>query len=122
MRQLGANAPLIGERGYSVQSAEHHWPETLLSTVFEERSLVITRFTGGLRASSFLEFGAPDAPADARKWQWLQHQLRDLGVSFSSTPDRWVGPRPTLPTICPRSVEWIAFRGCSMRSGTSISA
>ncbi len=101
MAQLGANAPVIGERGYSIQSSEHRWPEALLSTTFEERSMVITRFTSGLRASSFLEFGAPDAPGDPRKWQWLQAELRDLGVAFSATPDCWVGPRPTLPDYLP---------------------
>jgi D-hydroxyproline dehydrogenase len=101
MQQLGATAPVIAERGYSIQSGEHRWPETLLSTVFEERSMVITRFTSGLRASSFLELGDPDAPGDPRKWRWLQEQLRDLGVAFSATPDRWVGPRPTLPDYLP---------------------
>jgi D-amino-acid dehydrogenase len=101
MAQFGVTAPVIAERGYSIQSAEHRWPESLLSTVFEERSMVITRFTSGLRASSFLEFGAPEAAGDPRKWRWLQAQLRDLGISFSATPDCWVGPRPTLPDYLP---------------------
>jgi D-amino-acid dehydrogenase len=101
MRQLGAAAPVIGERGYSVQSAEHDWPANLPTTVFEENFVVLSRFTSGLRATSFLEFGAPDAPADARKWRLLERRIADLGVRFSKTPDRWVGPRPTLPDYVP---------------------
>lgn len=101
MRQLGVNAPVIGERGYSVQSREHNWPADLPTTVFEENFVVLTRFTSGLRATSFLEFGAPDAPGDARKWRLLEKRIADLGIQFSKSPDRWVGPRPTLPDYVP---------------------
>lgn len=101
MAQLGATAPLIGERGYSVQSAKHDWPETLPLTVFEERALVVSRFNDGLRASSFVEFGRADAPADARKWRSIERALRELGIAFDKHPDRWMGPRPTLPDYLP---------------------
>ncbi len=101
MRQLGLDPPLIAERGYSVQSAAHAWPDGLPPTVFEERSLILVRFSSGLRATSFLELGNPDPPGDARKWQWLERQLDELGIAFSPTPDRWKGPRPTLPDFLP---------------------
>ena len=101
MQILGVAAPLIGERGYSMQSIEHAWPEGLPTTIFEERSVVLSRFTSGLRATSFLEFGDPSAPPDLRKWARLQAHVADLGVKFSATPDRWVGPRPTLPDYVP---------------------
>ena len=101
MRGLGVDAPVIAERGYSVQSAEHGWDEALPPTVFEEHSMVVSRFTSGLRASSFVEFGSPDAPGDPRKWRQLEGRLSDLGIGFSSEPDRWVGPRPTLPDYLP---------------------
>ncbi len=101
MQMLGAAAPLIGERGYSMQSVEHAWPEGLPTTIFEERSVVLSRFTSGLRATSFLEFGDPSAAPDPRKWARLQAHVADLGVKFSAAPDRWVGPRPTLPDYVP---------------------
>lgn len=101
MQTLGLTVPLIGERGYSVQSGEHNWPEDLPTTVFEERFVVLSRFTSGLRATSFLEYGSPDAPGDPRKWDRLEMRLRQLGVRFSATPDRWVGPRPSLPDFVP---------------------
>jgi D-amino-acid dehydrogenase len=101
MRGLGATAPLIGERGYSVQSAAHSWPEALPPVVFEERALVITRFISGLRASSFVELGRPGARADPRKWRRIERHLAELGIAFSKTPDRWMGPRPTLPDYLP---------------------
>lgn len=101
MRCIGADAPLIGERGYSMQSVEHDWPEDLPTAIFEERSVVLSRFDSGLRTTSFLEFGDPSAPADPRKWARLHQHLDELGVKFSKTPDRWVGPRPTLPDYVP---------------------
>lgn len=101
MASLGARVPLIGERGYSVQSAEHNWPEDLPLTVFEDRSVVLARFSGGLRASSHVEFGAPSAAPDPRKWRHIEGHVKGLGVQFSETPDRWCGPRPTLPDYLP---------------------
>ncbi|WP_298095380.1 FAD-binding oxidoreductase [Brevundimonas sp.] len=101
MRGLGVTAPVIGERGYSVQSTDHGWNQTLPPTVFEEHSMVVSRFTSGLRASSFVEFGSPDAPGDPRKWRALERNLSALGIAFSDQPDRWVGPRPTLPDYLP---------------------
>jgi D-amino-acid dehydrogenase len=101
MRCVGAHAPLIGERGYSVQDVEHDWPEDLPTAIFEERSLVLSRFTSGLRVTSFLEFGDPSAPGDPRKWARLHKHLDELGVKFSKAPDRWVGARPTLPDYVP---------------------
>ena len=58
-------------------------------------------FTSGLRTTSFLEFGHPSAPPDRRKWARLHKHLDELGVQFSKAPDRWVGPRPTLPDYVP---------------------
>ena len=101
MAQLGMRAPLIGERGYHLQSAETNWPFDLPTTVFEENFIAVSRFTTGLRATSFVEFGSPDAPADERKWARLAQRIRELGIKFSQTPDRWVGSRPSLPDFVP---------------------
>ncbi len=101
MAQLGVFAPLIGERGYHIHSPEHAWPEDLPTTIFEERSMVISRFDSGLRATSFIEFGDPNAVADARKWTRLESHIRALGVRFAPSPQRWVGPRPSLPDFVP---------------------
>jgi D-amino-acid dehydrogenase len=70
-------------------------------TLFDERSLIVARFSSGLRATSFLELGDPDPPGDPRKWVWLEQQLDELGIAFSKAPDRWKGPRPTLPDFLP---------------------
>lgn len=101
MAPLGVRVPLIGERGYSVQSAEHAWPDDLPLTVFEDRALVVARFSGGLRASSHVEFGEPSAMPDPRKWRHIEAHLKALGVAFSDAPDRWCGPRPTLADYLP---------------------
>jgi D-hydroxyproline dehydrogenase len=101
MRQLGIDPPLIAERGYSVQSAAHGWPNGVPPTFFEERSLYVVKFSSGLRATSFLELSNPDSPSDERKWAWLEKQLQELGIAFATAPDRWRGPRPTLPDFLP---------------------
>ncbi len=101
MRQLGVDAPLIGERGYHLQSADTNWPFDLPTTVFEENFIAVSRFTTGLRCTSFVEFGSPDAPGDERKWRRLRQRIDELGMKFSDTPDRWVGSRPSLPDFMP---------------------
>jgi D-amino-acid dehydrogenase len=101
MKQLDVEAPLIGERGYHLQSAETNWPRDLPTTVFEENFIAVSRFTTGLRCTSFVEFGSPDAPADERKWARLRQRIDELGIKFSNNPDRWVGSRPSLPDFVP---------------------
>lgn len=101
MEQLGVRTPLIGERGYHLQSAETNWPFDLPTTVFEENFIAVSRFTSGLRATSFVEFGSPDAPGDERKWRRLRQRVDELGIKFSANPERWVGSRPSLPDFVP---------------------
>jgi glycine/D-amino acid oxidase-like deaminating enzyme len=101
MEQLGVRTPLIGERGYHLQSAETNWPKDLPTTIFEENFIAVSRFTSGLRATSFVEFGSPDALGDERKWRLLRQRIDELGIQFSATPDRWVGSRPSLPDFVP---------------------
>lgn len=101
MEQLGVNTPLIGERGYHLHSAETNWPRDLPTTVFEENFIAVSRFVSGLRCTSFVEFGSPDAPGDERKWRKLRGRVAELGIKFSPTPDRWVGARPSLPDFMP---------------------
>ncbi len=101
MEQLGQRVPLIAERGYHVMSETHAWPQDLPPTIFEENFVVVTRFTNGLRATSFLEFANPDSRPDEKKWRRLEGHLRNLGIQFSDRPDRWYGSRPTLPDYLP---------------------
>jgi D-amino-acid dehydrogenase len=101
MKQLDVEAPLIGERGYHLQSEETNWPRDLPTTVFEENFIAVSRFTTGLRCTSFVEFGSPDAPPDERKWQRLRQRIDELGITFSDNAERWVGSRPSLPDFVP---------------------
>jgi D-amino-acid dehydrogenase len=96
----GDRVPLIAERGYHLQAAETDWPLDLPPVVFEERSIIVTRFRSGLRAAGFFEFARPGAPPDPRKWARLRAHLADLGIAFSE-PAEWTGARPTLPDYLP---------------------
>jgi D-amino-acid dehydrogenase len=101
MEGLDVTTPLIGERGYHLQSTETNWPRDLPTTVFEENFIAVSRFTTGLRCTSFVEFGSPDAPGDERKWRRLRQRIDELGIAFEANPDRWVGSRPSLPDFVP---------------------
>jgi glycine/D-amino acid oxidase-like deaminating enzyme len=102
MTPLGYRVPMISERGYHLHFPEHDMAASgLPSIVFEDRSMIVTPFRSGLRASSFVEFGRPDAPADTAKWQRLQQHVDALGLPVRSEPRRWMGSRPTLPDYLP---------------------
>jgi D-hydroxyproline dehydrogenase len=94
------SVPLIAERGYHLQMTDHSWPD-LPPVVFEDRSMIVTRFESGLRAASFVEFSSPDAPPDTRKWQRLRQHIAALGLPCKEPAREWMGARPTLPDYLP---------------------
>ena len=101
LSRLGQRVPLIAERGYHLHARTHRWPEGLPSVTFEDRSLFVTPFRDGLRASSFLEFSRPDRPADPRKWRRLRAHLTELNLPAEEPLSEWMGSRPTLPDYLP---------------------
>ena len=103
MEGLGYKVPIVAERGYHIQSAMPTWPQGMPPVVFEDRSMIVTRFESGLRAASFVEFNKSDAPPDPRKWRRLERHVRDLGLRFGDPAKaaRWMGARPTLPDYLP---------------------
>jgi D-amino-acid dehydrogenase len=106
---LGLRVPLAAERGYHLQWAEHDWPD-IPPVVFEDRSVLLTRFSGGLRLCGFLEFAHVDDPPDPRKWARLAQHASELQLPVRGTPTRWYGARPTLPDYLPAIGRW---RGAS---------
>lgn len=105
LSDLGTTPPLIAERGYHiqrpVQACDDPWPVDAPSLVFEDRSMVVTRFAGALRACSFVEFAGVDSPPDPRKWERLIAHTQALGIPIGPSPSRWIGARPTLPDYLP---------------------
>ena len=100
MGGVGLHAPLIAERGYHLQWMSHDWPE-LPPVVFEDRSMILTRFASGLRAAGFVEYSGIDTPPDPRKWARLRRHVEQLGVPVQGEPQAWFGARPTLPDYLP---------------------
>lgn len=98
---LGIKAPIIAERGYHIQASADAWPDDMPPIVFEDRSIIATNFTSGLRASSFVEFARPERPPDPARWRVLENHVRELGVPFEGSVARWMGSRPTLPDYLP---------------------
>lgn len=100
MRGLGHVAPVIAERGYHLEGGADHWDD-LPPVVFEDRSLILTRFGDRLRAASFVEFGREASPPDPRKWARLRRHLSELDVRLEGPVAEWMGARPTLPDYLP---------------------
>ena len=101
LEPLGHKVPIIAERGYHIQSAESAWPADLPPVVFEDRSVIVSRFRSGLRAASFVEFGRAASPPDERKWDRLRRYVNELGLPFGLPGAAWMGARPTLPDYLP---------------------
>jgi D-amino-acid dehydrogenase len=100
LRPLGHRTPIIAERGYHIEADCSEWPD-LPPVVFEERSMIVSRFHSGLRAASFVEFGHAASPPDPRKWQRLRAHAADLQLPLQSPQREWMGARPTLPDYLP---------------------
>ena len=103
LQSHGHRVPLIAERGYHIQSPveEREWPADTPPVVFEDRSMIVTRFRSGLRAASFVEFASAARPPDARKWKRLRQHAAALGLPLADSPAEWMGARPTLPDYLP---------------------
>jgi len=97
---FGLHCPIASVRGYHVELPGH---EAIVDAplVYTEESLVVTPMAGRLRASSYMEFTAPEAPADAGKAARLRAMLARLGYRCPATGASWVGPRPVLPDYLP---------------------
>lgn len=103
---LGTPVPLIAERGYSIQFPVPSWSSDLSTTVLDDWSVVLAPQAEGLRATSYVEFGRADAPADPRKWDRLISRVRALGLAVPDDCQRWMGCRPTLPDYVPAIGAW----------------
>lgn len=106
MAAAGHRIPLIAERGYHVRAdidpgQTERWPSDLPPVVFEDRSIILTRYDTEVQAAGFVELNRPDAPPDARKWARLERHVAELGLPVCGPFRRWMGSRPTLPDYLP---------------------
>ena len=100
LEPLGLRVPMQAARGYHVELPAHH-AFADAPIVYADSRLLVTPMKGRLRASSFMEFAAPDAQPDARKPARLRAMLVELGYECPSEGPSWVGPRPVLPDYLP---------------------
>jgi D-amino-acid dehydrogenase len=102
LRPLGLKVPIAAERGYHIQDTQAAWPEGMPPVVFEDRSMIVTGFSSGVRAASFVEIARPDTPPDAGKWGRLKKHVSELGLPLNAdSAAEWMGIRPTLPDYLP---------------------
>ncbi|MBW4331645.1 FAD-binding oxidoreductase [Stakelama sp. CBK3Z-3] len=101
MEQAGHRTPLIAERGYHIRAHAGDWPADLPPVVFEDRSMIVTRYADCVQAASFVELGNSRMPPDPRKWRRLERHVAELGLPLHPPFRRWMGSRPTLPDYLP---------------------
>ncbi|WP_115719525.1 NAD(P)/FAD-dependent oxidoreductase [Gallaecimonas mangrovi] len=103
LADIHPGVPLLAERGYHIEADwdPARWPAELPPVVFEDRSLIVTRFENRLRACSFVELSSLDAKPDPRKWQQLLRHSAELGLPLTDNISQWHGARPTLPDYLP---------------------
>ncbi|MDP5279007.1 FAD-binding oxidoreductase [Sphingomonas sp. DG1-23] len=101
VERAGHHAPIVAERGYHIRAAADDWPADLPPIVFEDRSMIVTRYADTVQAASFVELASPEAPPDPRKWERLEHHVVELGLPMRPPFTRWMGARPTLPDYLP---------------------
>jgi len=97
---FGLHAPLQAVRGYHIELPGEK-PFLDAPVVYTGRHVLITPMAGRLRASSYMEFAAADAPADPRKAARLRQTVRELGHPCEPDGPSWVGARPVLPDYLP---------------------
>ena len=97
---FGLRAPLQAVRGYHIEMPDQ-------ATFFDapvayvDSRVILTPMTGRVRATSYMEFADPDAPADPRKPTRLRRQVRALGYACEPEGPSWLGSRPVLPDYLP---------------------
>ncbi|MBU6299708.1 MAG: FAD-binding oxidoreductase [Alphaproteobacteria bacterium] len=98
---VGHRVPMIAERGYHVQFRAENWPADMPPVVFEDRAMIATRFSSVVRVAGFVEFCDAERPADERKWQRLEQNIKELDLPLDHRVGNWMGSRPTLPDYLP---------------------
>jgi D-amino-acid dehydrogenase len=94
------HAPLQAVRGYHVE-LPGQTPFLDAPTVYTGSHVLVTPMAGRLRASSYMEFAPPEAPADPRKAARLRRTVRALGYACEPEGPYWMGGRPVLPDYLP---------------------
>ncbi|HEX9473292.1 MAG TPA: FAD-binding oxidoreductase, partial [Steroidobacteraceae bacterium] len=97
---LGVHAPLQSVRGYHIELPGQS-PFLDAPVLHTNEHILVTPMAGRLRASSYMEFAAEDAPADAAKPAALRRKVRALGYACEANGPSWVGSRPILPDYLP---------------------
>jgi len=97
---LGARVPLQPVRGYHVELPGHA-SRSDAPILYADSQVLITPLRGRLRASSYMDFVALDAPLDSRKTARLLARLQVLGYACDTASYAWSGARPVLPDYLP---------------------
>ena len=97
---FGLRTPLQPVRGYHIELPGQA-PLLDAPVVYAGEDVLVTPMAGRLRASSYMEFRAADAPADPRKVARLRQRVCALGYARVPAGRSWVGARPVLPDYLP---------------------
>jgi len=99
-RQVGDSIPLDTERGYHI---EFDMPETPLNRPCcpVERAFYMTPMAGRLRVAGTVELGSINDPANPKRFDYLEHNVRQIMGLTQPVSRKWLGFRPSLPDSLP---------------------
>ena len=103
---LGYRVPLEVERGYHITVGKPAdgvmLPRLPLPVASNERKVIMSSMSMGLRMTGTVEFGGLQLPADPRRFDLLQRQLQAMLPGIDSRQaSHWMGFRPSLPDHLP---------------------
>jgi D-amino-acid dehydrogenase len=100
-RRLGARVPVESQRGYHVMLPRPGIVPALPVKV-EDRGIILTPMSGGLRVTGIAEFGGLEAPPDPRGFATIVDHARAVMPGLNTEGmTRWMGHRPSTPDSLP---------------------
>lgn len=99
--ELGLDVPLETERGYHVTlpGVENMCSRPIMNA---DQAFIVTQMAVGLRAAGTVEIAGLDAPPNYARAETLLKHLKTMFPDLpGSTPEYWMGCRPSIPDSLP---------------------
>lgn len=99
-RQVGDRIPLDTERGYHIEFDMQDSPLNRPCCPVE-RAFYMTPMAGRLRVAGTVELGSINDPANPKRFDYLEQNVRRVMGLTQPVARKWLGFRPSLPDSLP---------------------
>lgn len=119
LKSLGANVPLMTERGYHIEYASADF--TLNNSIMDvDAKVVASSMEYGLRVAGQAEFAANDTPPNPKRRLILRLIAQSMFADLPAQETRfWMGRRPSFPDSLPMIGEMPGQPGLHLNFGHS---